>query len=89
MPLIQVRGEDTVAKKIFPLLVEFFPFTIIGELGGEDGFDIFWVDGEDATDPAGSRLDGPTVMVTEVGLPAFEVPVVNGLVYGSYNHVNA
>ena len=39
--------EDAVAEEEFPAIVEFFALAEIGELGCEDSFDVFGVDGDD------------------------------------------
>lgn len=46
--------EDAVAEKEFPAIVEFLAFSKVGELGCEDGFDVFGVDGDDGFDAGGS-----------------------------------
>jgi len=60
-----------------------FSLPVIGELGCEDGFYVFGVGGEYATEATGMRFDGPAGGVAvgaEEPLPALEVAVVDGVI---------
>lgn len=94
MPLIEVRGEDTITEEILPLFVEGFSLAVVGELSREDGFDVFWVGGEDASETAGRSFDGIAFDagfggrgVKPVG-PSLEVAVVDGFFDCVYDEVN-
>lgn len=58
--------------------MERLAFTVIVELRCEDGFDVVWVDGENETVAESVEFDGVVVFgcFAEVGLPGFEVAVV-------------
>jgi hypothetical protein len=53
-PDVSIGIEDAVAEEEFPAIVEFFALAEIGELGCEDGFDVFGVDGEEGFDAGDS-----------------------------------
>ena len=60
--------------------MKWFPFSVIRELGCEDGFDVFGVCGEDAATTGGSGFDGVGWAAggDEPGYPGFEVVVRHG-----------
>lgn len=58
-PEFAIRGEDTVAQELLPLAVERLTLAIVGELAGQESFDILWVSGQDrACGDAGVQLSG-------------------------------
>jgi hypothetical protein len=43
MPFLSISGKDTVAQKRAPMSMKRLAFAVVGELGCEDGFDVFGV----------------------------------------------
>jgi len=47
MPLLPIRGEDTVSQEVLPFFMEGLTFAIVFELSRQDGFDILRIGSED------------------------------------------
>jgi hypothetical protein len=78
VPLIKIRGEDTVAKEILPIFVKRLALPIIRELRRENGLDVFGLGCEDAAQAAGAGLHCVAFAVGEESSPGFEVFVLAG-----------
>ena len=79
MPLVEICDEDRITEKVFPFFVEGFSLAVVGKLGCEDSFDVFWVGGEDYTTASrrGFHGVGHACGSLEETVPCFEVFVVN------------
>ena len=58
MPGVPISSEDTVSKKVMPVSVELFAFAVVGELCGENGFDIDLIKGHDDSLRSDPELNG-------------------------------
>ena len=80
MPLIQIRREDRVSQKVFPVSMKGLALAIICELGCEDSFDILRIGGED--DPSSGWTHFTVVQRAlwglEPAIPYFQVLVLEG-----------
>ncbi len=79
MPLIQIRGKDTIAKEIFPFLMKWLAFAIVGELRGENSFDIFRIRSKDDATATWRCFNGIIHALgrSKEALPCFEVFVLD------------
>ena len=93
MPLLAVRREDTVSKKVFPIVVERLAFSIVFELRCQDGLDVLWLSGEEEalrTDLRFNRIWGcGRSEIREEPLPELKVLVPDGRDDASIGEVEA
>lgn len=81
VPLAVVRGEDTVAEKVLPSLVELLTLAKVTKLRGQDGLDVLRVRGEDEALVEETNFGRPYLFATnfeELVLPQFEVRLRRG-----------
>lgn len=59
VPLLSIRCENTVAKKVLPIVVERFAFAIVVELRRQDRFDVLDIGRKDESLSGDEEINRP------------------------------